>query len=404
MEIEARDLVLRVSLNGEFLHRVDMDALLATLPNVAHDHPSRNRRGRIALQNLGGTVHFRNLRVKELARPEVQEQPAQPSAFPRGASTAPAPAAPVAAAEPMPREVDAAVSASGEADFFVTIQQDGKPGEKITKVREAIARLDEWSAAGGGGEATVKLFAARKSFKTPQEARQGLETMLLAGLDAAGRRYGVSFVATEVNAARQGASLKTTPPNKDDTLVFGLEVMRFLAGYSPDAIQRMGLKQVVLCDEALLNGQPFPSGGGALGDSLVLGLKGFPPEMVVRLHHELYHVFESTAWGARASTDEEWMALNPAGFSYPGYAGFFDAQGKARLEEFAKAAPEGFVNAYAASAVTEDKAETYFMMRAMPQQLQAQLETDLRLRAKVELIERRVRALGPEFQPGFWKK
>jgi lysophospholipase L1-like esterase len=67
MEIETRGQAIRVRLNGELV----LDGSLDDLIDRGGLYPGLRRKiGRIGFQRLGGTVRFRNIRIKELASPE----------------------------------------------------------------------------------------------------------------------------------------------------------------------------------------------------------------------------------------------------------------------------------------------------------------------------------------------
>jgi len=282
----------------------------------------------------------------------------------------------------------------------------GGAGERIEQVRPALTRLDELIAAGGAEQAEfkVKLFDNERTFSSPQEARAGAQAMLLAYFDTISRQYAVTIVTTEVRTLQHGGFWHTKPPQKDDVLVFGLEAVRFLCSFTVEAIRRTGLKNFVLCDEATLNGGRWTPGGAAVQDTIMLEIKNVHPAMGAGLYHELYHVFDQTMLTAQGwAKDAEWLALNPPG-QYQGYAAFYGRGAEAQRQAFSQPAPSGFVSVYATASEWEDKAETYSAMMLRSEWLAATIEQDRHIRAKVELIERRLRQLGPEFTPGFWRK
>lgn len=294
---------------------------------------------------------------------------------------------------------------TNERDFLLHIKTAGQPQEQVAGLREALKRLDQLAnqQETPGFEATVMLFADTKTYNSPREARKGIETIVLTSFDRASREYGVTIVATPVQSLISSGYLETTPPEQDDVLVFGLEAMRFLSGFKPQAIRRTGLKGIVLCEKYLLNGRPYVEGGGAMQDMLVLEIKNLPEGMGPNFYHELYHVYDMTTLAMKARIDPEWQALNPPGFAYKGYQGFFGTDGKANKKAFTAAAPDGFVSVYAAADIMEDKAVTYSAMMASPDWLAEAVKKDARLNAKVELLETRLRLLGPEYHPGFWR-
>ncbi len=128
-----------------------------------------------------------------------------------------------------------------------------------------------------------------------------------------------------------------------------------------------------------------------------------PKESANGLYHELYHVFDaSRAISLATGADAEWLALNPAGFSYRGYDAFFGPEAQTR-NVYAERTPKGFISMYATASEAEDKAELYSSMMNFPNVVAKAIGSDQHLRAKVELIERRMRLLGPEYVAGFWR-
>ena len=95
-------------------------------------------------------------------------------------------------------------------------------------------------------------------------------------------------------------------------------------------------------------------------------------------HHLEYALSHQT------TADPEWSLHNPLGFTY--------AASNKELER----AP-GFVNAYAMTTATEDKASVYEMIMAHPEDLCELARTDETIRIKTRIIWRRVlRAVGTD--------
>jgi hypothetical protein len=74
------------------------------------------------------------------------------------------------------------------------------------------------------------------------------------------------------------------------------------------------------------------------------------------MHHEFYHLAESTLFGDYYYQDPTWLSYNPAGFTYvgAGSAAYTDPNYNA-----AEHPEPGFVDDYATYAIEEDMAETY---------------------------------------------
>src|SRR5512140_3673461 len=107
------------------------------------------------------------------------------------------------------------------------------------------------------------------------------------------------------------------------------------------------------------------------------------PEFLAHiLHHELFHMIESTRIADLTTHDEEWERVNPIGFSYD--TGLSSSEAK-------KARPAGFVLAYAASSLAEDRASTFEYMMAEPDELCEMATNDPIVHAKVKIIWSRMK-------------
>ncbi len=164
--------------------------------------------------------------------------------------------------------------------FLIKLQAAERPTEQIRQVRKALDRLDRAIKADPSSpfEVTVKVLQKQKTFSSPKAARKGVETMLLAAADEVCRQYGVTIITSEVSVFREGSYWQTKAPKHDDVLVFGLDLIRFLSGFSVQAIRRSGLKHVVLCEDATLNGRAAPGAGtggaNASQDTILFNVKG----------------------------------------------------------------------------------------------------------------------------------
>lgn len=97
-------------------------------------------------------------------------------------------------------------------------------------------------------------------------------------------------------------------------------------------------------------------------------------------HHELYHLLEYAQMYDRVVDDSEWRDYNPISFVY------------AESNETAERR-EGFVNSYAMSRPTEDRASVYQFLMAHSDQLCELAKTDEVIRNKTRIIWRRVAAV-----------
>lgn len=157
------------------------------------------------------------------------------------------------------------------------------------------------------------------------------------------------------------------------------------AHYPTPLLADAGLAQIVLCREIEKSG-PFESAGVAdlEGHRMLVSFHHLRDEAPVAshaetvVHHELFHLLEEHHWPGIVDHDVEWSNDNAPGFEY----------GKADT------ARRGFVNDYATSNEVEDRASVFQYLMTRPQELCGLAATDRVLRAKVELIWRRVAEIG----------
>jgi hypothetical protein len=109
------------------------------------------------------------------------------------------------------------------------------------------------------------------------------------------------------------------------------------------------------------------------------------------LHHELFHQLDF-AGDCRLDPDSEWESLNAIEFRYTNDVE--KMQVDPRLAS-TLAGVNGFVNRYAMSSSTEDKAELYALMMATPVEARRRLAEDQILRRKARRIQEMIDAFGP---------
>lgn len=114
------------------------------------------------------------------------------------------------------------------------------------------------------------------------------------------------------------------------------------------------------------------------------------------VHHEFYHMLEQQLYGSAYYQDPQWLALNPANFSY-GNGGA--ATRNAEAAAFSHPAP-GFINGYAMSGIEEDKAEIWTVIWASDswQQVSRMFEQDAVLAAKLRLLIKQLQCKAPDLQ------
>ncbi len=109
------------------------------------------------------------------------------------------------------------------------------------------------------------------------------------------------------------------------------------------------------------------------------------------VHHEVFHLLDFEALGARRQSPGEWSALNPAGFAYREHG-----------EQRPRAG--GFVNAYAASNEHEDRASTFEFLMTRPDELCELAATDKVLARKVKLLRQQLARVEGTNRLGLWTR
>ncbi len=117
------------------------------------------------------------------------------------------------------------------------------------------------------------------------------------------------------------------------------------------------------------------------------------------VHHELFHMLEEEWNGDGYHHDDDWAAVNPFGFAYdPGVPD--------ELQGLPASHPaHGIVSYYAATSMTEDRAEVWGLMldRSGWRKLDAWRRVDTVLAAKVALHEAFVRRHVPTCDAAWWR-
>ncbi|MBS1118231.1 MAG: hypothetical protein H6Q90_459 [Deltaproteobacteria bacterium] len=103
------------------------------------------------------------------------------------------------------------------------------------------------------------------------------------------------------------------------------------------------------------------------------------------VHHELFHLLDHETLGERAEHDPQWQALNPRGFEY-------------RDPSTAQDRPRGFVDGYATTNETEDRASVFEFLLGHPTKLCELAQADPVVAAKTAVVwERVARIVGDPF-------
>ena len=166
---------------------------------------------------------------------------------------------------------------------------------------------------------------------------------------------------------------------------------RAFARYPTDVLAASKIAHVAVCREIVYAKErqiEHPAGlADVHGRGLLLSVKYFLDRTYhgggdftvdAIAHHEVFHLLEHELMRAEMDDDPEWRLHNPMGFEYA-----------ASMKTEARR--EGFVNSYAMTAPTEDKASVYEYLMAHADDLCELAKTDETLRIKTRIIWRRVR-------------
>lgn len=170
-----------------------------------------------------------------------------------------------------------------------------------------------------------------------------------------------------------------------------LTIQGELARYPGSFLDRIGLRQVVLCDGLVFDSTTCSAFADVEHGRIFLDVKAAEdrPSLRKTLHHELFHQADFADDG-RLDADPSWEALNPPRFRY--------AQDAQRYQDDPDAAtgpaPAGFLNRYATSSPTEDKAVLFSAMVTERAETRKRIEADPILRAKADRIRGILEDLG----------
>jgi hypothetical protein len=161
------------------------------------------------------------------------------------------------------------------------------------------------------------------------------------------------------------------------------------AMYSPTFLAATHVEHVTLCRTIeVADGELPPAGMALLDQQRILvsvseyqQANDFTIDRVI--HHELFHLLDYA--GEHFHVDPEWDALNPRGFAY------HDPDMLYQNRDLAVQRPNGFVLSYATQNEVEDRASTFELVLARPEQLCEIAAKDPIVAKKAALIKARVR-------------
>lgn len=221
-----------------------------------------------------------------------------------------------------------------------------------------------------------------------------------ADLDALCRKFGIQVVAdvSRHYPVTTGSGHKVSGEQASQKTIdqFCALLAKELAKYPEDLLRKLQLERFVLCRAMTRDGVRY--GGLSEYDSDTIHFEitdGWNLEhfMASKIHHELYH-FMDYRDDLTTEKDDAWTALNERGFSYdpkkPAYGGLDDTQ-------------KGFLNTYAQTGVSEDKAEIFGYLVTCPKAVGARAGKDPIVAKKVARMKELARSYCGAIDESFWQ-
>jgi hypothetical protein len=168
-------------------------------------------------------------------------------------------------------------------------------------------------------------------------------------------------------------------------------------------LDNSGLKYIMLCDDANLNGNEV--GGFAPGHYdqspgiffiNIKNLSGKEDYLKHLFHHEFYHIIDTRL--TNLSIDDEWNSINK------NYYLNSKIIGDSALVLTPDNSTKGFVSQYARKNQAEDKAELFAMLITRNKDIKKLLKKDEILYKKVKLLISRLKNISPSINKDFWNK
>jgi hypothetical protein len=173
-------------------------------------------------------------------------------------------------------------------------------------------------------------------------------------------------------------------PEEADVARVRATLERELSRYPRGWVTRANMSRVLVVANLREKGLEIPSLPNIDGAWLLDATAS--DEFAARLtHHELYH-FVDLAEDGTLDRDDAWAALNDKSFSYGAGGRSLRARWASEPSEMAP----GFVSAYAASALAEDKAETFAFWMTKPDEALALARRDVVVAKKLSTLRSRL--------------
>lgn len=171
--------------------------------------------------------------------------------------------------------------------------------------------------------------------------------------------------------------------------------------YPVGLMTKAKVKKIVICEKLALSQQVRAAVPAFDLDSMYYDatLGAFSPGYQRSvIHHEFFHMLDQRMGKIRRDT--EWAALNPKDFKYGTGGKNMRTPGVGNLTDEIP----GFLTRYGTSGAEEDKAELYGHLIVDTKFVMNQAAKDPVLKAKIDLLKKRLEAYDSGFNAEFWAK
>lgn len=226
------------------------------------------------------------------------------------------------------------------------------------------------------------------------------------------REYGVEIVydGGDLSETFNGGNRTARQPADWEIALYAPILIEELSLYPTDVFRKANVRKIVICRDirVTVNGLSqhisghLDHGRGALYAGTDYTYKVNNRDKQRRaLHHALFHMVDISM--GMDDQDDEWRALLDEGFEYGqfGTAGHADRTSKTGLltTEY-----PGFLNRYSTGHIADDKADIFAYLMVVHHYVVARGEADPKIRAKIDVIKKRMKQFSPGMNESFWAK